>query len=480
MKLGRLIFVLLVISVVLTSGCIQRGGKPIVCPPKGPWPIPPGCEGGMQLPKPGIPSPSGTQPEVEELKLENTIVIPTDLTKITYPTSYQSTLTSITVKNPYCTIDSETAAYPASYLGAYALPEIDGAPLPSDIRRAVGIKDSWINEPNLNNCPVSGDPMFVSFEKTLKRAKALGAQEIHITNFVNFENFQGATLDVNRKAIPDSTLQRIAEAASKNGLGVVLYLNVAPGDQKVSDIPSDEWLAKFIDNYDPFLLNQAAIAQRTGISGIMLGHFDYQPSIKGHEDVYNEKMLSLIKKVRATYSGKIVFLIEPTLGADLTKLDKLLNEVDAYIYTPTTRPLLSSPDKTVSVSNIREQYLKDFEYIGATYGKYKKPVYIRILIQSEKDFLVNGWNEDQFCIKRGDNSCYQKDLTVDFSLQAIAYEAIMEALKGAHNKYFQVGAVDTYGYWYTDVMLPKNSQPQMAHTIRNKPAESIVKAWFER
>ena len=450
-----------------------------LCPPQGPWPMPPWCESGIKLPKLVIPFIPGVNVEVSELKLENTIVIPTDLEKISYPTSYQQPIqNSATVKNPYCTVDAEVVAYPASYLGAYALPEIKEAPLPIDIRRAVGIKDSWMHEPNLNNCPIARDPMFDSFEKTLKRVKALNAQEIHITNFVSFKSFQDATLDMNSKVISDRTLQRMTDTASKNGLGVVLYLNVAPGDQKVSEIPNNEWLAKFIDNYEPFLLNQAQIAQSTGMSGLMLGHFDYQPSVKGHENVYNEKMLGLLKKVRAIYSGKIIFLIEPTMGADLNKMDKLLNEVDAYIYTPTTRPLFSSQDKTVSVSNLKGQYLKDFEYIGATYGKYKKSIYVRILVQSEKDFLVNGWNEDQFCIKRGDNPCYQKDLVVEFSAQAIAYEGIMEALKYAHNRYFQVGAVDTYGYWYTDVMLPKNSQPQMAHTIRNKPAESIVKAWF--
>ena len=77
------------------------------------------------------------------------------------------------------------------------------------------------------------------------------------------------------------------------------------------------------------------------------------------------------------------------------------------------------------------------------------------------------------------NLCYQKDLKPDFSIQAIAYEALLESIKEVHNKDMKIEAVDTYGYWFTDVMLPKNSQPQIAQSIRNKPAESIVKEWYK-
>lgn len=452
-----------------------------LCPPQGPWPLPPWCKSGISIPGFIPPNPfiKGSQGTVAEIKVDDAVTVPTDISKINYPAFYKDIKPAkMTVKNPYCSIDAETVSYPKSYLGAYDLPQVSGAPLPLDIRRAVGIKDIWNNNPNINRCAISGDMMFDSFEKTLPRVKALGAQQIHVTNFVSFKNFQDASLDLNSKVISDDTLRNIAQSARKNGLDVILYLNVAPGNQKVTEIPSNEWLAKFIDNYEPFLLNQAKVAQEVGIKGLMLNHFDYQPTVRGYETVYQEKMLALLKKVREVYSGKVILMIEPFSGVDLNKLDQLLNQVDVFLYTPDTTPLARTQNKAVSVDNIKGYYLGSFADLGRQYGKYKKPFYFRILIQSEKDFLFKGWNEDSFCIKRGDNSCYQKDLTVDFSSQAIAYEALMEALKKSQNKYLNIGAVDTYGYWFTDVMLPDTSQPQIAQSIRNKPAESIVKAWF--
>lgn len=444
-----------------------------LCPPQGPWPLPPWCKNGINVP--GL---FGSNP-VAEIKIDDAVTIPTDISKISYPVFYKDIKPSaVTVQNPYCLIDAETVSYPKSYLGTYDLPQVDGAPLPADIKRAVGLKDSWPSDPNLNHCVITGNTMFDTFEKSLPRVSALGAQQIHVTNFVSFNNFQEASLDVTKKAISDETLRKIAQSARKHGLDVILYLNIAPGNQQVTEVPSNEWLGKYMDSYETFLLSQAKVAQEAGITAMMLNHFDYQPTIRGFENVYQEKMLALLKKVREVYSGKVILMLEPFSGADLSKLDLLFKSVDVFLYTPDTTPLARVPDKTVSVDNIKNYYLNFFNDLGVRFGKYQKPFFLRVLIQSEKDFLVKGWNEDQFCIKKGDNPCYQKDLVVDFSSQAIAYEALMEAIKASHKKVINIGAVDTYGYWFTDVMLPDTSQPQMAQSVRNKPAESIVKAWF--
>ena len=444
-----------------------------LCPPmKGPWPTPPWCmEQGRDI----------IRISQETLNLSNALIVPTDLTKINYPEFYNSYIPKDSViTNPYCMIESENAVYPYSYLGDLPLPKINGAPLSSDIDRAVGIKDIWVlDDPNINSCP-NKKKMFEAYEKTLKRVKAINAQQIHLTNYISFLDFKNATLDYNSIAISDAELFNIIESAKKENLDVILYLNVAPGNQKVLDIPNSVWLSKFIDSYEPFLLNQAKIAQETGIKGIMINHFDYQPSIKGYEDVYQEKMLALLEKVRKVYSGKIILLIDPLSGADLSKLDTFLSKVDAYLFTPETNPLRYSSDKLLTLDNLKSIYSKNLKEKGQLFSKYNKPFYVRILIQSEKNFLIDGWNEDAFCIKKNENPCYQKDLQPDFSMQAIAYEALLESIKEVHDKDMKIEAVDTYGYWFTDVMLPKNSQPQIAQSIRNKPAESIVKEWFSR
>ena len=195
----------------------------------------------------------------------------------------------------------------------------------------------------------------------------------------------------------------------------------------------------------------------------MINHFDYQPGIKGFEDVYQIEMLELLAKTREIYSGRILFMIEPVWGANLNKLDALLNSVDGFIYTPITMALKNRSDKTVSVSNLKNSYRDNLNSISTDFGKFKQPFLLRVLIQSEEGFLENGWNEDMFCLPRDGDPCYQKNLPVSFSLQAVAYEALLEAVaQTAGNKSMVIDGLDANGYWFTDVILPLDLQPQFA------------------
>ncbi len=424
-------------------------------------------------------------PVTEKITLNDAIIVPSDISKINYPDFYNnSTTTTETVENPYCAITKEEIAYPVAFLGTNDFPKISGAPLPPEIIRTVGIKDVWITEPNNNNCRYSVPfiPMREAYEKTLTRVNSLGADSIAITNYIHFVNFQKAELQPpSEAAVSEDDMRFIANLANERNLGVILYLNLAPGKETVSwEIPNKEWLVTLIHNWEPFVLNQAQIAEETGIDALMINHFDYQPGVKGFEETYQNEMLSVLQKVRQIYSGKVLLMIDPLMGSDLGKYTLLLDGMDGYIYTPITAILNNESNKTLSVGNLKNLYLENLRQIGNNLKKFKKPLYLRILIQSEIDFLEKGWNEDMFCIKKEDDPCYQKKLQADFSIQAIAYEAMMEAIKQFHNQYYPVGAVDTYGYWFTDVILSDVSQPQIAQSVRNKPAESIVYEWFKR
>jgi len=440
-----------------------------ICPPVGLWPTPPWCKASVTSSK---------------MVLENAISVSTDISKINYPAFYTvPTVGKFTVDDPYCAITTEQVSYPVSYLGEHQMPEVQGAPLPSTIERVIGVKDTWIPEPNLNKACFSLGFTATknAYEKTLKRVKALGAEKITFTNYVHFSNFKNAEIDgPDKAAVSEEDLRFVANKAREQHLKVLLYLNMAPGKEITSEIPSSPWLSTLIKNWEPFVLHQAKIAQETGIDEIMLNHFDYQPNVRGFENTYNEAMLALLEKVRVVYSGKVLLMIEPLWGADLSKVDPLLRKVDGFIYTPTTDILRGKSDKTVSVDALRPLYLERFAALGRDFGKYDKPIHLRILIQSSKEFLEKGWSEDMFCKTRENDTCYQKNLAVDFSSQAIAYEAIMEAIKQTNGKYFTVAGVESYGYWFTDVVLPERSQPQIAQSIRNKPTESIIKEWFKK
>ncbi|NPV75314.1 MAG: hypothetical protein HPY59_02960 [Anaerolineae bacterium] len=336
------------------------------------------------------------------------------------------------MSGPYCALTREEVAYPAEYLGAYQPPPVEGAPLPQTIRRSIRVKDVWIAEPNLKNCPflIPYEKMRLSLNSTLERIKALGGEEITFSNYIYFMDFEKPLLQSpSQVATSEADLRYIVGKADEMGIAMTLYLNLAPGDLKVSwEIPGEGWLERLIDQWAVFVVDQAKLAEETDIDAIMINHFDYQPGIGGFEGVCQTKMLELLDRVRAIYSGQVLFVIEPGIGADLNKLSDLLDAVDAFISTPYTSSLEISADKTVSVDNLKRLYSENINNIGVEFARFEKPFLLRVLIQSEKDFLIRGWNEDMFFIERSGDPCYLKNLTVDFSVQAVAMEAILEAV----------------------------------------------------
>src|SRR5207247_11148265 len=103
------------------------------------------------------------------------MTVPTDFTTIPYPEFYQRAPSfSYTVPDPYCAIATAVVAYPASYLGAFPLPAIQGGPLPAAVSRGAGVKDYWhygLTNPS-TNAGRSGD-MHVAFANTLPRLQKL-------------------------------------------------------------------------------------------------------------------------------------------------------------------------------------------------------------------------------------------------------------------------------------------------------------------
>jgi hypothetical protein len=427
-------------------------------------------------------------PLTEEKIITDAIVIPSDISKIIYPDFYNDPdLKTFTVVNPFCAITQQSIAYPKAFLGNYDFPQITNAPLPAEIKRSVGIKDVWVSQPNRSdNClyTVPFAPMREAYEKTLIRAKALGADQISYSNGIEITNIPSAEIKPPSKAgAPEEDMRFIVNAADKMGLEIVLYLNLSarPENEVISwKIPNKEWLVTLIHNWEPFVLSQAKIAEETGIEAMMINHFDFQPWVGGFEETYQSGMRALLQKVRKIYSGKVLFMIEPILGTDFNKFSGLLSEVDGYLVTPIGSVLKNAANKEVSVSNLKNLYLKYLIDIGKKLKKYNKPISFRVGLYSKKDALETGWDEDNFCKTRDGDPCYQRKLEADFSLQAVAYEGLLEAIKEFHKTYLTVSVVDTYGYWFSDVILPDQSFQQLGATVRNKPAESIVYQWFKR
>lgn len=408
------------------------------------------------------------------------MTVPSDFTKIPYPEFYQRAPSfSYTVPDPYCAIATGVVAYPTSYLGAFPLPAIQGAPLPAAVSRGAAVKDYWhygLTNPS-TNAGCSGD-LHAAFVNTLQRLRKLGADHVDVYEAAYLVDVNAASLDFDltqRIEISDAELAWIVGAAKAAGLEVHEYMQV--GGEDVNHVllptpPTRDWASAYLDAYTRFIVGRAAVAQRDGIQALQLdwdgGYwFDWTPL----RDLFIAKMTAAAQQVRGVYSGKILYGdVAPWISNDAD----LMNSIDWFIGNIFGIRFSAADNANITVPQLRQKYLDFITGLGNVLGATKRPVIWQLFAQSHRDYLLNGWIEDGFCV----SGCAQNAVRTDFSVQAIAYEAMLEAIS-AQTEFTTVGVTATAS-WYVDVMLPAQSFPNISQSWRNKPAESILYRWFAR
>src|SRR3989442_12625317 len=206
-------------------------------------------------------------------RFDGMMTVPSDFTKIPYPEFYQRAPSfSYTVPDPYCAIATAVVAYPASYLGAFPLPAIQGAPLPVAVSRGAAVKDYWhygLTNPS-TNAGCSGD-MHAAFLNTLQRLRKLGADHVDVFQDAYLVDVNATVLDFDltqRIEISDAELAWIVGAAKAAGLEVHEYMQVGGEDLNHVPLPTPPtraWASAYLDAYTRFIVNRAALAQRDGI-----------------------------------------------------------------------------------------------------------------------------------------------------------------------------------------------------------------------
>src|SRR3989449_4882510 len=363
-------------------------------------------------------------------RFDGMMTVPSDFTKIPYPEFYQRAPSfSYTVPDPYCAIATAVVAYPASYLGAFPLPAIQGGPLPVAVSRGAAVKDYWhygLTNPS-TNAGCSGD-MHASFINTLQRLRKLGADHVDIYEAAYLVDVTATTLDfdlTSRIEISDAELAWIVGAARAAGLEVHEYMQVGGEDLNHVPLPTpptSAWASAYLDAYTRFIVNRAALAQRDGIQAFQLdwdgGYwFDWTPL----RDLFIAKMTAAAQQVRGVYSGKILYGdVAPWISNDVD----LMNSIDWFIGNIFGIQFNAADNANITVPQLRQKYLDLITGLGNVLGAAKRPVVWRLFAQSHRDYLLNGWVEDGFCV----SNCAQSAVRTDFSVQAIAYEGMLEAI----------------------------------------------------
>ena len=115
-----------------------------------------------------------------------------------------------------------------------------------------------------------------------------------------------------------------------------------------------------------------------------------------------------------------------------------------------------------------------------------KPIMIVHGIQSRSDAMTRpGYMEETVCtsdvfgtFNGSQTECIQRATLPDFSIQAIVHEAAFELIGGLSNPAGLI--VFVADYWETDPLVPQTAYPNIGASVRNKPAEGVVKAWFKK
>ena len=424
-------------------------------------------------------------------------------TSVPYPNGYTvATNDSRDIQTDPCKLNLDVVTYPQAWIGRRPLPAASGAPLDANIGRGVIIKDIMLdNNPGFvlqgapdapNGCNNGAGALKGEFTKTANRIASLKAGYVKITQWHSaYINSDGSyairKADDTFGPLSDANLNAFVQAAHAAGLKVVLWNQIQIFAEKNGDfIPIPEsnstnyrkWFAAF----KPFMLERAAFYQSIGVD-VWDAACDvcmfYQTPNKSEADIelfYNEN-LAIIKAVKQVFRGKS-FVGARDWFAYGSEYLNYIDYLEAGMWWNKDYTLQESD--ALTVAGFRSAINSNITDVL----KYGKPVFIFFGMQSRRNALsLPGYMEETACsaavndLQTSNTQCIQKATETDFSLQAIVIQAQLEYIKSLNQSRLIVFAND---YFVTGSLTPQTAYPNLGYTIRNKPAEGVVRAWFNK
>lgn len=390
-----------------------------------------------------------------------------------------STVQSNIELNP-CTLKTYSSTYPNSYQGNNLIPTPAGN-LDNSIMRSVGLKD--YHPMDNNNCVKISDHTRLMYKYTLDRLQKINADTVEIYQYGPVVDFNNSTWTTNENdwQIPKSELVWFVQEAHSRNLKVTLVWQLWPIDKSGNTIntnnPNQTEMMKVLNGWHNIIMDMAKLAQENSIDNLYIQwHAFHYPVVSDYREQATQKFITIIDDIRNVFNGKLF------MGTPRFYDKRVIEKVDAIVI-----PLFPSNWSYYDDNNISVSLIKD-RVIDAIQGNYldfvtesnidirKVNVIWSVSLQSRNNALSNIWVEDGFCI----DNCIQNSYITDFSVQAMAYEGTLQAIK--QQTYFKtVGINLSTGYWHTDTLVAgPEGFPNLSQSIRGKPAENIVKYWFSK
>lgn len=354
--------------------------------------------------------------------------------------------------------------------GEAPAPTLSALPLPGiarpELALGIGLPEPW-------------QPTALSlYPETLRSVQAASATTLTIMRRSLMRGVTPPLLaDDPALTMPDYEVRALAEQARAAGLAVVLhpvtcaYTPYGSCDYFSGYAPTALWY----EAYERHMLTQASLAAAIAADTLVIGDYKLQPTLPGEPGAPADaeaRWRTLIARVRERYGGRLAF--ELLLGSDLWPnppafLDSV-NFIRVHWWSPLAgNPAASPAEMTAAAGDLMDSRLKPLRERFP--GKF---LHLSIAYYSADGAATQ-------CLRRPDGSCHPfTDFNpeapdvgaygLDLSEQADAYSAVLAA---AYQRPW-VNGVSTFGY------NPVVSLRDKSLSVRGKPAEAVLAAWYLR
>lgn len=389
-----------------------------------------------------------------------------------------------------CTLKTYSSYYPESFLGSNSIPT-PTEKFDSNIMRGMGLKDYYPSDNN--NCATFQEHTRLLYSHTLNRLKAIGVDTVEIYQYGPVNDFSESTWAVSdsKVQIPKTELAWFIQEAHNKNLKVTMVWQLWGVDSKgvwlnVND-PTESETVIFLRGWKNIIVDFAKFSAENKVDNLNIYWNAFSYPVTKYPETSTQEFLTIIDDIKSVFRGKLF------MGWPRFYDKRLIEKIDAVVIPLTPSNWSYIDDANISVSLLKNRYL------DSIFGKYLDfslysgmdtkniPIIWDFNIQSRDKALSQGWVEDGFCIDNANNiiawesvSCIQKNYKTDFSIQAMAIEGAFQAIKD--QTYFKTYGVNfSTGYWHTDTLVAgPEGFPNFSQSIRGKPAENIVKYWYQK
>jgi hypothetical protein len=437
----------------------------------------------------------------------DSISVPIQVSEVSYPASFQTpTVNATDINQDPCNLTLNAVTYPASWNGERPLPTIAGAPLKPAIKRGMMLKDIMLHDnpayilgqsPGAPPAGCTGS-LQSEFIRTLNRLQTLGVEyayipQWHWASMNNDGSWYIAPAEAAFGPLSDANLAFFVQQAHARGIKVMMMNQIQGMKPDLVSGPAfvppatTENLQKWFVAYQAFMIERATYFQSLGIdlweiscSVCMYG--DQGTDSEEHRTLFYNQYKTTVANVKSRYSGKT--MLSTANGWLYTRPD-LASLVDVFMYPIYDLPLSAAAIANLTVENYKQALAQSPLQFMGTWDDYEKSIMVVYGAQSRQNvFTGPGYMEETDCTAaQGDlnisqTACMQRETRPDFAVQAIVHEATLEFLNAMTWKSELIVAPNDY--WLTDSLMPFRAFPNLGASIRNKPAEGIVKAWYAR